>query len=173
MVALQQIAGDDGALHTGHLREWKTAARDSVARCVDRRIGNALEVLVYRDAAFVPGDTSCLQVEVVDLWDPAGAVHCHVRLESTRLVPRGSMDNDAVTPLFNAFHMCVQVDVHTELAGSPYKTVDEVRIEALERACTTVDDLDLGAGASRNMSELESDIATSHEDDLARQPVEL
>ncbi len=75
------------------------------------------------------------------------------------------MDNDAITPLLKACHMCVQVDVHAELAGGLYKAVDEVRIEALQWACTTVDDLDLGARASGNVGELKGDVASADEDD--------
>ena len=60
-----------------------------------------------------------------------------------------------------------------KLAGGLDKALDQVRIEPLQRAGAPVDDLDLGAGASRNMRELEGDVAPSHEDDLAWQPVEL
>src|SRR5439155_11484038 len=136
-------------------------------------IGDALEVLVDGDAALFPDDIGCLQVEVVDLWDPAGAVDCQVRLESTRLLPRGGMDEHAISSLLDAFDVRVQVHLDAKLAGGLDKALDQVRIEPLQRAGAAVDDLDLGAGASRNMRELEGDVAPSHEDDLAWQPVEL
>src|SRR5262249_40148863 len=125
------------------------------------------------DAALLAGHPADLQVEVVDLRHPTGAVDGYFRLDRAPLATRRHVDERAVAAFFDSLHMSLKVDLHSQIAGCVHQASHQVGIEALERPLPAVDDLHLRAGAGGDVRELEGNVATADEHDPSGQTLEL
>src|SRR5215471_9552452 len=73
----------------------------------------------------------------------------------------------------NPLDRSVEMDVDTQFASRLYECIDQIRIEALQRASTSMKDTNLRASAHRDVGELERDVAAANKDDSLWQLLQL
>ena len=76
MIPLKHVLGDDIAFIGGDGSERRAAGCCGVARRIDRRVGNTLQILIDFDPALrVPCDSGLGQIHVIYLRHAPGAMH--------------------------------------------------------------------------------------------------
>ena len=116
---------------------------------------------------------ACLRVDPVQRGDAPGAVHHTVgqNVEGLTVLRR---TNDISTVLQgHPGHFGVKVNRDAKIPRVIEKHVDEIRLEALQRALTAVEDRHPGASAGSQVSKLERDVAAADEGQLVGENIQL
>src|SRR6185437_6543427 len=87
-------------------------------------------------------------------------------------LPSGD-DGEPLTGIFYSFDCCKQFNSNPNSVCRFQQLADEIRIKALQRQLTTVQNRYVAPGARSNVGELKRDVAAPDEDDLPRQLFEF
>src|SRR5262249_49194863 len=159
---LEQIVGYNLALVAGHRSQRGTTAPGGVSGCIDRRIRNALQELVDLHAApRIPLDARLVQIHVVDLGHPSGAVNHEIRLKVLLSAVARRAHAQAVAVFVDGGDAVLELEVDADLAAFAYELIDEFRIEALQRPLAAVQDRNPRSGSRRHVRELHGNVAAS------------
>lgn len=171
-LAVEQVLRNHAPVMRGNRRERRGRC-DRIARSVDGRIGNTLQVLVHPYAGPAVLNASCCEIKVVNIRHAPGAVHHHLSLKRFLLSGFRDMGNEPTPHLLDSFDARLDLDTDADLAGALDESLHKIRIKAPQRPDATVQHRRVGNGAGGNVSQLERDVSTADENDVAAQAVEL
>src|SRR5712692_3651807 len=81
VIALQQVVGDDFAVVPSHRRKRHAICCRRVTSGINRRICDALKVIIDLDALLLAFNVCSLKIKVVDVWYAPGCMHCKIATE--------------------------------------------------------------------------------------------
>src|SRR5665811_551783 len=171
--ALQHVGRGDLAFQDRDRGQGHPRSVGRVAGGVDRWVRGALQVTSDAYAVLVPVDPGSVEVQTLQLRCSAGAVNDEVELHGLGFP--GSFDTDLVTGrgLLDGLDSGGALKPDPRGCASGDQELDEVGVERLQWAQSTVDDDRGAAGTSRDVGELEGDEATTNEQDPRREHPEV
>src|SRR5262249_17353026 len=150
----------NGPVVTGRGREWWPTRR-GVSRRIHRWIGHILQIRIDRHASRGMGNTSRLQIEVVDLGYTTRTVHSHVRRKPALLAFRPGAHHHPLPGALDATYLSGEFPLPPQVAGPPDQQIDEVWIEALQGTHTAMHHGDVPPRSHGEMGKLKRDIPAS------------
>src|SRR5579875_3266882 len=171
LVTFQEIPGHDTPLHRSDRCQGEAAAGHRISSGIDSRVGDTLQIVVDGDTCPLTGHASGFQVEVINLWYPPGGMHNQVGFDSVLLRACSRVNEQVILLPLNRYHGPLDMNLDAQFLGGLYEQCNEIGIELFEGTIATMEYLYLCTRAGRNVCKLEGDVATTDEDDAARECV--